>query len=581
MLTLRNVVACSCALLCLLAPRRAGAQTWTSTDVGPVAIAGSASQASTGLWTVQGSGADIWGGTDSFQFLHATSDTSSILDVWVEDLQNTSTFAKAGIMVRGSLSANARTAILDVRPNGAIEFMVRSTDGGQMQFIKAQLAQYAVNLRLSWSNGMVTAFVRIDSEDNFLPLASAKLSLPPAPEAGVVVTSHDQSQLATAHFYAPTLTRQAAPGWNSVDVGAVGVAGTASESNGVWTVAGAGGDIWGAADAFHYVYRGTTKDLAHMDVRVDNMQNTHAFAKTGLMIRTTLDPASPAIVLDVTPGGNVEFMCRAAAGGEMQYVGGMSASLPIWLRMSNPGAPDHLEVAPSVSQDGVHWTSLNVPDCSVGREPAYYAGVAVTSHDTTTLNTAHVESLSLLGQSLVMEIGPTGLRGNAAVDFLQPNLPVTIEGAGADIWGSSDSFEFAEVYSSNAASLRMANRVESLNAGNAYAKAGLIFRDGTSANAASVILDTRPDGSIEFMARLCTGCATQFLGGGHVTLPALLILVNNSGHFTASVSQTDSAHATTIGSVDVSMSTPLAGFAVTSHDTSRIATAIIDSVTAP
>ena len=87
------------------------------------------------------------------------------------------------------------------------------------------------------------------------------------------------------------------------------------------------------------------------------------------------------------------------------------------------------------------------------------------------------------------------------------------------------------------------SRVLSLDAANSFAKAGLMFRAGTAANAATVILDTRPDGNIEFMARLCTGCAMQFLGTAKVTLPPELILINDSGHFTASVSQTDSAHA--------------------------------------
>jgi hypothetical protein len=48
--------------LALLWPRAAAAQLpdgWTSTDVGSVGIAGSATQ-SNGSWTVQGSGADIW-----------------------------------------------------------------------------------------------------------------------------------------------------------------------------------------------------------------------------------------------------------------------------------------------------------------------------------------------------------------------------------------------------------------------------------------------------------------------------------------------------------------------------------------
>ncbi len=579
MLTLKRSIVGICALLCSCAPRLAAAQTWTSTDVGSVAIAGSASQDSGGGWTVSGSGADIWGTADSFQFVHTTSDTSSILNAWVSDLQNTNTYAKAGVMVRGSVDASAMTAIFDIKPNGDLEFMVRSSDGASMQFVKGIVGYgFPVNLQLSWSNGIVTASFRNDSASNFIPLASASLPLSSPPEVGLAVTSHDQSQLATAHFSQLNLTRQAPAGWNTTDIGAVGVTGSASETNGVWTIAGAGSDIWSTSDSFRFLYRGTTYQLNNMTMRVDNMQNTNAFAKTGLMVRTTLDPDSPAVILDVTPSGNVEFMYRASAGAEMQYIGGMSVSLPIWLRLGNPGVDLDMDLLPSVSPDGVHWTTLNVPSRTLGNGSVFYAGVAVTSHDTTTLNTAQVEALSLLDGGAVMEIGPTGLRGNAAVDLLQPDRPVTIEGAGADIWGSSDSFEFFERYTSHADSLRMAYRVESLSAGNTFAKAGLIFRDGTNADAASVILDTRPDGSIEFMARLCAGCATQFLGTANVTLPALLILTNNSGTFTASVSQTDALHATTIGTVDVSMSAPVAGFAVTSHDTTRTATAVMGTV---
>jgi hypothetical protein len=82
-------------LLSLIAvwPRTVSAQRsrgWTSTDVGSVAIAGSAGE-SGNTWTVQGSGADIWGTSDSFQFLHQPAD------------------------------CDAATAIIDVKPDGGVE----------------------------------------------------------------------------------------------------------------------------------------------------------------------------------------------------------------------------------------------------------------------------------------------------------------------------------------------------------------------------------------------------------------------------------------------------------------------------
>jgi hypothetical protein len=127
-----------CAVVCLSAPRAVRAQAWTSTDVGGVGIAGTASQSADGTWTVQGSGADIWGDADSFQFVHQTSSDIGSAQAIVVDLQNTNTFAKAGVMVRSSLAPDAAMAILDVRPNGALEFMVRPADGAPMRFIATE-----------------------------------------------------------------------------------------------------------------------------------------------------------------------------------------------------------------------------------------------------------------------------------------------------------------------------------------------------------------------------------------------------------------------------------------------------------
>ena len=41
--------------------------------------------------------------------------------------------------------------------------------------------------------------------------------------------------------------------WASTDIGAVGLAGSAAENGGQFAVYGSGADIWGSADAFHYV----------------------------------------------------------------------------------------------------------------------------------------------------------------------------------------------------------------------------------------------------------------------------------------------------------------------------------------
>jgi hypothetical protein len=102
--------------------------------------------------------------------------------------------------------------------------------------------------------------------------------------------------------------------WESTDVGEVGTAGRACQGpDGDLFVWSAGSDIWGTEDSFHFVYQqpiGNGKIAAY----VSSQDGGDPFAKGGLMIRQTLDPASPHVLLDVKPDGTIEFMTRSAAG---------------------------------------------------------------------------------------------------------------------------------------------------------------------------------------------------------------------------------------------------------------------------
>jgi len=149
-------------------------------------------------------------------------------------------------------------------------------------------------------------------------------------------------------------------------------------------------------------------------------------------------------------------------------------------------------------------------------------------------------------------------------------------GGGVDIWEKADQFHF--VFKDIAGDFDIAVRVESFTPAHLYSKAGLMIRDGLAANVSSVIVDAKPDGGVEFMARLCGGCQTTYLGGAHITFPAYLILSRTGSTFTAAVSQTGPSSPTTIRSVSVPMSSDaVSGLAVTSHDTTHVATAVFDT----
>src|SRR4051812_39839819 len=86
--------------------------------------------------------------------------------------------------------------------------------------------------------------------------------------------------------------------WVAQDIGAVGLPGSASASGGVFTIAGAGADVWGSADAFGSVMQPITGDV-QIVARVTAIQNTNSYAKAGLMLRSSLTAGSAHVILDL------------------------------------------------------------------------------------------------------------------------------------------------------------------------------------------------------------------------------------------------------------------------------------------
>ena len=155
-------------------------------------------------------------------------------------------------------------------------------------------------------------------------------------------------------------------GWSSTDIGNVGLRGSAVQVKDTWTIQGAGGNIWGDLDAFHFVYRpvdGSGLPFS-VEARVNDLQNMSAFAKAGVMLRANLREDSAAIILDVRPDGEVEFMQRGTTSGSMHFLTGTSVTLPAWLWLDVSASG---EVTARVSQDRTLWSSLPEPASFVCR----------------------------------------------------------------------------------------------------------------------------------------------------------------------------------------------------------------------
>ena len=87
---------------------------WLNTDIGSVGLPGSVTYCN-GQFTISGSGADIWGTNDAFQFVYIYLPISTNCDIRarVVSVQNTSGNAKAAVMIRESLAAGSRQVLAD------------------------------------------------------------------------------------------------------------------------------------------------------------------------------------------------------------------------------------------------------------------------------------------------------------------------------------------------------------------------------------------------------------------------------------------------------------------------------------
>ena len=170
---------------------------WTNADVGAVALPGTAEFAD-GTFTIQAAGADIWGTSDSFNYTSQPVGSDIQLTARIVRLQNTNTFAKAGVMLRASLASDAAHVILDVRPDGSLEFMTRVAPGGATTFIGGGHVAFPAWLRLAQSGSTISAWSSADGTAWTFVAAATNSGV--TGRAGLAVTSHTSSTPTQAVF---------------------------------------------------------------------------------------------------------------------------------------------------------------------------------------------------------------------------------------------------------------------------------------------------------------------------------------------------------------------------------------------
>ncbi len=170
---------------------------WMTQDIGAPAW-GSAFYTN-GVFTVTGSGADIWNTADSFRFVYLTTNSANFTMIArVVSVQNINAWSKAGVMIRDSLNPGAANAFIAVTPGNGVTFQYRSSDGGNCNNTTASgSAPYWVELVRS--GGTFTGYCSANGTIWTL-VGSTTLTNITTAYVGLAVTSHNNPSLCMAKF---------------------------------------------------------------------------------------------------------------------------------------------------------------------------------------------------------------------------------------------------------------------------------------------------------------------------------------------------------------------------------------------
>jgi hypothetical protein len=369
-----------------------------------------------------------------------------------------------------------------------------------------------------------------------------------------------------------------ANGWQTIAVGSPALPGSATYAACVqpavsgcasFSVDASGVDIWGSSDQFRFVYQRLTGDVVVI-ARVASIDNVNAWSKAGVMIRESLEPGARHAFALASAGKGVAFQRRRFMNGWSEHTPGGAGAAPTWLKLERRASV----VNAYRSDDGASWRLIGSD--TVGFHESVYVGVAVTSHDPTALTSASI------GSVIAAPLPPAVWHSSDVGSEVLPGLArysagtFIVDGAGADIWDTSDHFRFT--YQRVAGDVDLVAHVSSVANVNQWAKAGLMLRESLAPEAAHASVFMTPAKGVAFQRRLSAALPTVSTSGGADSVPGWVKL-ERRGAVITSLFSADGSLWRVVGAEILPLPFTLyAGLAVTSHDASAYTQARFDSV---
>jgi endoglucanase len=172
---------------------------WQATDIGQ-ALPGGQKKLSEDAFDVYGGGADIWAKRDQFRFIWKKADGDFQIRAQAVSLSNTHVYAKAGLMIRSSLSPDSAHVLIHVFPDGQTAIAWREAPGELTR--QKLLPNVSLPASLSMARRGAYLDVAIAGRAGHGTNVTVRLSelLRGPVHVGFAVLSHDHVTLTTAGF---------------------------------------------------------------------------------------------------------------------------------------------------------------------------------------------------------------------------------------------------------------------------------------------------------------------------------------------------------------------------------------------
>jgi regulation of enolase protein 1 (concanavalin A-like superfamily) len=529
---------------------------WGGQDIGSVGAAGSSTQttASDGTITatVKGSGADIWDAADAFQFDSESLTGDGTITARVVSLTNTDPWAKAGVMIRETLSSSSTHALVAVTSANGVAFQRRETTGAQSVHTYGPTVAAPYWVRLTRAGNTFSAYSSADGATWTL-VGTDTISMAATVYVGLAVTAHHAGSLNTANFDHVVIGSGGGPPAPSVSL-------NATPSN---------------------VASGATTQLSWTSTNATSCVASGGWSGSKA---TSGSATSSALTTNTT----FTLTCTGTGGVGSDSKTVTVAGAPTVSLTANP-----MSVASGATTQ-LSWTSTNATSCTGS---GGWSGSQATSGTATSgaLTTSTIFTLTCTGTGgsasdsktvtisaapvgwSNQDIGYTGIAGSTTQTIAADGtITATVKGAGADIWDVADGFQYD--YQSLTGNGTITARVASLAQQDPWSKAGVMIRETLSPGSTHALLAVTAANGVAFQRRETTGGQSVHTYGPLVTA-AYWVRLTRTGNTLSAYSSPDGTTWTLVGTDTISMAASVyIGLAVTSHRVGWNSTGVFDHV---